>query len=1162
MCFYCCLRILSRGEFADYAVLHETTTKNDLRHTSSNDSSQSLCLLFHELVIALRPSMSGATELFLVVDEYACYMPELCLVLAPYILQSDISNCESIVATLLRHASLVAQTDVQASRRMARCILECADSFGLERLSGVKSGDLIDSDGLCALIKCCLLADLPHYAFAVANVFHDILMASEGIRHVAAFGTTIKNRQFIELLKEIYLALGSTSGLRVLPMDFQDDARVRTVFSKARFDWLGVISTPGTSMPDLVDAHWYCGIDYFGSCRPVKYALAIRNMKWNEISYPKKLNSHEERLFSILYVSGHCAGSAREILDFVQKMECENMVKDELPNALSLEHLRDFATIRRNSGFSDNEIVAMPDNRLVILTALKLRSVDGLDTSSAAFEKDLVISSLIKRLSNLKAFAPCQAILQKCPENFSVLEKCRIFILKGDYNTAEHLIRGLLDSSVCWKTEVKMEARCLLAELLADHKNMVDEAIALLCQSVENDNKYIISSECRIRIFTLLYRLAASQLSGVEEHMESRAFRMRKDAISEWTRQRSVIPQSTETSTARRIECELRCEKEVVKSVNTKLLASAHDTVVFGLEALKLLSQPYTKQPNQPKQRNDCILRLIFPLIDVIFRFGNESDVVSALRKYVANSMVPNVWLQVVSHIMSQCFSTNMLAQVVRAMIVKLIIAYPFHVLHTVLMYKFDENYSYIVDSMLEEAEDRVADKRDKTRLHEIIEDMTAAHIAYIQFATLKISDTQYFKKISGTKTVQYQMLNSVSIVRMSKDLKRIPLPVVDQKIGNVGDYSGHEIVMWGAMDPACTKADGLSSPKVLRTKGSDGKWYKLIWKNEDVRQDCLVEQLFSVVSGVMNHDETSSFLRTYKVVPLNSKCGIIEFCQGTISLKELLCGSDLTNGLHAKAEPNDQKALQIRTVLKDVAKMPVNQASATFLRACAQFKPVFRHFFYQHCKTINLWTNMIDNYRRSLAQWSIVTYVIGLGDRHLSNILFDIDTCKLVHIDLGMILEYSKRTLPIPERVPFRLTRDLLDPILIEGVGGRLLEEAVRAMQLLRENKQVILGLASVLLRETISNFEEIGSNRGERPSFVSETAIARLRDKLNGTDDTFVQQDVDHQVRRLFTEATNVDNISHTIWCANFTHVFFPALHLILSTGKESVSIKTKLM
>lgn len=60
----------------------------------------------------------------------------------------------------------------------------------------------------------------------------------------------------------------------------------------------------------------------------------------------------------------------------------------------------------------------------------------------------------------------------------------------------------------------------------------------------------------------------------------------------------------------------------------------------------------------------------------------------------------------------------------------------------------------------------------------------------------------------------------------------------------------------------------------------------------------------------------------------------------------------------------------------------------------------------------------------------------------------------------------------------------------------------------------QVILGLASVLLRETISSFEEVESQVGERPSYVSETAIARLRDKLNGTDDTFGVQDVELQV------------------------------------------------
>ncbi|KIH44910.1 hypothetical protein ANCDUO_25057, partial [Ancylostoma duodenale] len=193
-------------------------------------------------------------------------------------------------------------------------------------------------------------------------------------------------------------------------------------------------------------------------------------------------------------------------------------------------------------------------------------------------------------------------------------------------------------------------------------------------------------------------------------------------------------------------------------------------------------------------------------------------------------------------------------------MIVKIIMAYPFHVLHTVLMYKFNE-------TILEEAERRVADRAAKMRLHEIIEDMTTAHIAYMQFVAAKVADTRFFKKqqVPGSSAVQYEMLDKLSIVRLTDVLQRVPLPVVDQKLCMPGDYSGDELVKWGPMERTCIQADGLSAPKVLRTKGSDGKLYKLIWKNEDVRQDCLVEQLFSIVNSILNGDEDASFLRTYK---------------------------------------------------------------------------------------------------------------------------------------------------------------------------------------------------------------------------------------------------------------------------------------------------------
>lgn len=79
---------------------------------------------------------------------------------------------------------------------------------------------------------------------------------------------------------------------------------------------------------------------------------------------------------------------------------------------------------------------------------------------------------------------------------------------------------------------------------------------------------------------------------------------------------------------------------------------------------------------------------------------------------YIASGMVPAVWVNIVGHLMSHCFTRSILAPVIRTvcswgaalfclyrlarsmyfqMIVKLIIAYPYHVLHTVLMYKFSE---------------------------------------------------------------------------------------------------------------------------------------------------------------------------------------------------------------------------------------------------------------------------------------------------------------------------------------------------------------------------------------------------------------------------------------------------------------------------------------
>ena len=74
--------------------------------------------------------------------------------------------------------------------------------------------------------------------------------------------------------------------------------------------------------------------------------------------------------------------------------------------------------------------------------------------------------------------------------------------------------------------------------------------------------------------------------------------------------------------------------------------------------------------------------------------------------------------------------------------------------------------------------------------------------------------------------------------------------------------------------------------------------------------------------------------------------------------------------------------------------------------------------------------------YSRSLGSSTIVGFLLGLGDRHCSNILLDQRSAELVHIDLGIAFDKGQ-LLKTPERVPFRLTRDVVDGLGVTGVEG-----------------------------------------------------------------------------------------------------------------------------
>lgn len=64
------------------------------------------------------------------------------------------------------------------------------------------------------------------------------------------------------------------------------------------------------------------------------------------------------------------------------------------------------------------------------------------------------------------------------------------------------------------------------------------------------------------------------------------------------------------------------------------------------------------------------------------------------------------------------------------------------------------------------------------------------------------------------------------------------------------------------------------------------------------------------------------------------------------------------------------------------------------------------RHFFTEKHKDPMAWFAMRLNYTRSVAVASMVGWVLGIGDRHCSNILIDTITGELVHIDFGIVFE------------------------------------------------------------------------------------------------------------------------------------------------------------
>jgi len=117
-------------------------------------------------------------------------------------------------------------------------------------------------------------------------------------------------------------------------------------------------------------------------------------------------------------------------------------------------------------------------------------------------------------------------------------------------------------------------------------------------------------------------------------------------------------------------------------------------------------------------------------------------------------------------------------------------------------------------------------------------------------------------------------------------------------------------------------------------------------------------------------------------------------------------------------------------------------------------------------------WLERRTNYSRSLAIMSIVGYILGLGDRHPSNIMIDRISGKVLHIDFGDCFEVAMKRDKFPEKIPFRLTRMLIKALEIGGIEGAFRITCENVMRVVRENKDSLNVILAAFVHDPLISF------------------------------------------------------------------------------------------
>ncbi|XP_017275623.1 serine-protein kinase ATM isoform X2 [Kryptolebias marmoratus] len=391
------------------------------------------------------------------------------------------------------------------------------------------------------------------------------------------------------------------------------------------------------------------------------------------------------------------------------------------------------------------------------------------------------------------------------------------------------------------------------------------------------------------------------------------------------------------------------------------------------------------------------------------------------------------------------------------------------------------------------------------------------------------------------------------------KDLSEVVIPTMEIKVDPSGCYDN--LVTVRSFLPHYRLVGGVNLPKIIDCVGSDGtNRRQLVKGQDDLRQDAVMQQVFGMCSMLLRRNADTRKrklnIRRYKVVPFSQRSGVLEWCSGTVPIGEFLV--DPNKGAHKRFRPQDWTSMACRKKMMEAQRLAFDEKLEAYGEVCKKFRPVFRYFCMERFLDPAVWMEKRLAYTRSVATSSIVGYIVGLGDRHIQNILIDERTAELVHIDLGVAFEQGK-ILPTPETVPFRLSRDIVDGMGITGVEGVFRRCCEKTMEVMRSSQEALRTIVEVLLYDPLFDWtmnplkafqlqhdeqqelnatlnstmggDDIDSHQksSDSQSFnkVAERVLLRLQEKLKGVEEGTVLS-VGGQVNLLIQQAMDPKNLS----------------------------------